>query len=435
MAVNGADIAKWAQQWVGTPYVWGGNSLSNGVDCSGLAQQVYKHFGINISRTTYSQIGEGKSIGMNDLQAGDLVFFDTNAAVKGPDHVGIYLGGGKMIEAPKPGKSVQVTDITSGYYYNAFMGGRRVGGVQGGGSASTSDQATMTTKNLSPEELASEYGWAYSFLKGNKELSGLFDEAVKDSWSSDKFQAKLRDTEWWKKNSDTMRKASAEKSTDPATYNAKVNAAKVQVQQMAAEMGAAIPDSKLNKIAEQVITAGLDESSLKNILGQYIGFQDNGSTLNGMAGQYEAMIKNFAYTQGVTLDKQTVKNQAALIGRGMASEQDFKNQITNQAISTYPGYKTQLEGGQTMMDIASPYIQQMADDLEIPYTQIGLQDPLIKSALNGVNQQGKPVGMDTVTFQSQLRNDPRWAKTQKAQDSTMTTGLKVLKDMGMIGAS
>ncbi|QIA28808.1 hypothetical protein [Streptomyces phage JXY1] len=100
MAVNGADIADWAKQWTGTPYVWGGNSLSGGVDCSGLVQQVYKHFGINVSRTTYSQIGEGKAVGMNELQAGDMVFFDTNPGVKGPDHVGIYLGGGKMIHAP-----------------------------------------------------------------------------------------------------------------------------------------------------------------------------------------------------------------------------------------------------------------------------------------------------------------------------------------------
>lgn len=433
MAVNGAELAKWATQFIGTPYVWGGNSLSGGVDCSGLVQQVYKHFGISVSRTTYSQIGEGKSVGMNQLQAGDMVFFDTNPSVKGPDHVGIYLGGGKFLEAPKPGDKVKISDLTSGYYQNSFMGGRRVSGIEGGGKADVWDPTD--TKSLSPEELASSYGWAYGFLKGNKELAGLFDQAVADSWTPDKFQAKLRNTEWWKKNSSTMRAAAIEKSTDPATYNAKLNAAKIQVQQMAAEMGAAIPAKKLNKIAEQVITTGLDEAGLKNVLGQYITFQGNGSTLNGMAGQYEHMIRNFAYTQGVQLDTQTIKNQAQLIGRGLATEQDFKNQIVNQAVSMYPGYKAQLEGGQTMMDIASPYIQQMADDLEIPYTQINLMDPLIKRALNGVNQQGKPVGMDQVTFQAQIRNDPRWAKTKNTQNSVMSTGLKVLKNMGMIGGN
>ncbi len=433
MAVNGADIMAYAQKFKGTPYAWGGNSLTGGVDCSGLVQQVYKHFGINVSRTTYSQIGEGKSVKMNELQAGDMVFFDTDPSTSGPDHVGLYLGNGKMLHAPRPGKSVEVADMTSGDYQSIFMGGRRVQGISGGGKADAWTSADNTTQALSPEELAASYGWAYGFLNSNPELKGLFDDAVADSWSADKFQAKLRNTKWWKENSSTMRQAAMEKQTDPATYNAKLAAAKVQVQQMAAQMGAAIPPSKLNKIVEQVITLGLDEGGLKNILGGYITFQENGSTLTGMAGQYENMIKQFAFTQGVTLDKQTVKNQAQLIGRGMATEEDFKNQIVNQAISMYPGYTDQLKAGQTMMDIASPYMQTMSDDLEIPFTSLNLTDPLIKKALNGVNQQGKPVGMDQLTFQSTIRNDPRWGKTQKAQDGAMKIGLKVLQDMGLTG--
>lgn len=422
----------YAQQFKGTPYVWGGNSLTSGVDCSGLVQQVYKHFGIDVSRTTYSQIGEGKAVKMNELQAGDMVFFDTNPNTAGPDHVGLYLGNGKMLHAPRPGKSVEITDMTNGYYQNIFMGGRRVQGIAGGGKADWSS-ADNTTTSLSPEELASSYGWAYGFLNSNPELKGLFDDAVGDSWSPDKFQAKLRNTEWWKKNSSTMRKAAMEKQTDPATYNAKLAASRVQIQQLAAQMGAAIPPSKLNKIVEQTIMLGLDEAGLRNVLGSYITFQNNGSTLNGMAGQYEHMINQFAYTQGVKLDKQTVKNQAQLIGKGLATEEDFKNQIVNQAISLYPGYAAQLQAGQTMMDIASPYIQTMADDLDLPVTSINLTDPMIKRALNGTNAQGKPVGMDQVTFQSQLRNDPRWGQTKKAQDGTMKVGLKVLQDMGLTG--
>lgn len=431
MAVNGAELADWAKQWTGTQYVWGGNSLTNGVDCSGLVQQVYKHFGINVSRTTYSQIGEGKAVGMNELQAGDMVFFDTNPSQKGPDHVGIYLGGGKMIHAPRPGKPVEIVSLTSGYYQNAFMGGRRVSGIQGGGKAG--DWDPTDTKALSPEELAASYGWAYSFLKGNKDLKGLFDDAVAGSWTPEKFQAKLRDTKWWKTNSDSMRKAAMEKDTDPATWNAKLNAARVQIQQLAATMGAAIPGSKLGKIAETALKTGLDEAGLRNILGQYVTFQKNGSTLNGEAGQYEHNIRQFAYENGVTLDKQTIKNQAALIGRGMATEQDFKSQIVNQAVSMYPSYKAQLEAGQTMADIASPYLQTMAEDLDLPVQSIKLTDPLIKQALNGLDKQGKPVGMDQVTFRNQLRSDPRWGKTKTAQDNVMTTGLKVLKDMGMFG--
>ena len=84
-----------------------------------------------------------------------------------------------------------------------------------------------------------------------------------------------------------------------------------------------------------------------------------------------------------------------------------------------------------MMDIATPYVQSMAEDLDVPVASIKLTDPLIKRALNGVDQKGKPTGMDQVTFQQQLRSDPRWGKTKTAQDTVMTVGLRVLKDMGL----
>lgn len=414
-------------------YVWGGNSLQSGVDCSGLTQQVFKKFGIDLPRVTYSQIGVGKAIKMNNLKAGDLVFFDTDKGTAGPDHVGIYVGDGKMIHAPRPGKGVEIADLGSGYYQDIFMGGRRVSGVEGGAQTTDWDPNKGEDVKLSPEELAASYGWAYGFLSSDPGLKKIFGEAVKESWSPDKFQAKLRDTDWWKKNSDSMRKAAAEKATDPETYRAKVDAAKIQIQQASAEMGAAIPSSKLGKIAEQVINTNLDESGLKNILGKYVTFQGNGSTLNGAAGQYEHSIKEFAYQQGVKLDKQTIKNQAQLIARGLATDQDFKSQLVNQASSMYPAYTDQLMAGQTMMDIASPYIQQMAQDLQIPESSIDLNNPLIKRALNGADSSGKPTGMDTMSFQNLIRNDPRWGQTQETQGRVMDVGKKVLSDMGLIG--
>lgn len=432
MAVSGYDIAAWAKQWVGTPYAWGGNSLSKGVDCSGLIQQVYKNFGINVSRTTYTQIGEGKAVGQHEMRAGDMVFFDTKPG-GGPDHVGMYIGDGKMLHAPRPGKNVEITDLTTGYWQGLFMGARRVAGIEGGGVSDEWQPTDVGAKaRLSPEELAAEYGWAYSFLNSIPELKPVFSKYVSENWSKEKFQAELRDTKWWKTNSDSMRKIQQMKKTDPATWQASLSAAKLQIQVLAAEMGAAIPSAKIGKIAEQALATGLDEAGLRNVLGGYITWTDK-NTLSGQAGMFEHAMKEFAYANGVTLDRQVVKNQAQLVGRGLATEQDFKNQIVNQAASLYPAYTEQLMGGQTMMEIASPYIQQMADDLEIPDTQISLSDPLVRSALNGVNKQGKPVGMDLVTFQNVLRNDPRWGKTKKAQDSMMNTGLTVLKDMGFMG--
>lgn len=430
MTVSGQDIAKYAQQFLGTPYVWGGNSLQSGIDCSGLVQQVYKNFGLSVPRVTYDQIGVGKGVGMKDLQPGDMIFFDTKPSQAGPDHVGIYIGNGKFIHAPRPGKSVEIADLKSGYYQDIFMGGRRVSGIEGGGPSGAWDPSGGTAEaRLSPEELASEYGFAYSFLNSIPELKTLFGKMVNETWTKERFGAELRNTKWWQENSDTQRQIQQMKKTDPATYQAQLAAAKIQVQQLAGEMGAAIPPAKLSKIAAQVLETGASEDVLRNTLGGYVDFQRG--TLRGEAGAYSNSIQKYAYDQGITLDDQTVKNQAALIGRKLATESDFQNQIVQQAASAYPGYKSQLEAGQTIRDIANPYIQIMAQELDLTPDSITLQDPLIKQALNGLNSTGKPTGMDQTTFMGRLRSDPRWGGTQQAQDKVMSVGLDVLKSMGL----
>src|SRR6476646_8699152 len=430
MAVSGQDIVNYLKQFIGTPYQWGGNSLTSGVDCSGMVQQAYQHFGLSVARTTYDQIGQGKAVGMKDLAPGDMIFFDTDKGSAGPDHVGIYIGNGKFIHAPKPGKGIEIDDLKSGYYQDLFMGGRRISGIEGGGPNNDQDMTdSELPARLSPEELASEYGFAYSFLKSQPGVAKVFDDYVKNNLSKEAFQAELRNTKWWQENSDTMRQAQALKATDPATYEANLQATTVMVQQEAAKIGASIPPKKLKSIAEKAYATNMDEGALANVLGGYVKFV--GGTLKGEAGAYENSIKSYASAQGVTLDDQSIKNQAALIARKLATEDDFKNQIAQQAISAYPGYKQQIEAGQTMQDIANPYVQIMAQQLELPPSAIKLTDPLIRSALNGVNADGKPTGMDQTTFMQRVRNDPRWTQTSGAQNDVMNVGLNVLKSMGL----
>lgn len=430
MSVSGDDLVNYMKQFVGTPYVWGGSSPS-GFDCSGLMQYVFGKFGINLPRVTYDQIGVGQAIGLKGLRPGDLMFFDTEPGTKGPDHVGMYIGGGKMIDAPRPGKNVEVVDITKGYYADRFMGARRMAGVKNAGASSSDFATPQDETRLSPEELASNYGWSVSFLDHNPELKKLFDQAVKGTWTAQKFQAEIRNTKWWQDTSETARQAQILKSTDPATYNANLAAARMQVQKLAAEVGAALPSGQLGKIAESVLSAGLDENGIRNILGNYVNFTKNG-TLTGEAGMHEYTMKQYAASMGVNISDQALKNQAALVVRKMATTQDFEEQLREQAKSAYPAYAAQIDGGQTMQDIATPYMQTMSTELGIPASSITLNDPLIKSALNGLDENGRPAGKTLMDFTTQLRNDPRWNQTTTARDQAMSVGHKVLTDMGLI---
>lgn len=110
---TGASIASYALQFVGNPYVSGGTSLTNGADCSGFTQSVFKHFGISIPRTSGAQAGGGKSVSLSEIQAGDIIYYG--------GHVAIYIGNGQIVHA-----STQKTGIkVSSYLYRTPISVRR----------------------------------------------------------------------------------------------------------------------------------------------------------------------------------------------------------------------------------------------------------------------------------------------------------------------
>ncbi|MGL4484829.1 MAG: NlpC/P60 family protein, partial [Anaerovoracaceae bacterium] len=102
--VNGTEIVNYAKKFLGNPYVWGGNSLTKGIDCSGYTKEVYKHFGISIPRTTYDQVKAGKEVKKSEIQKGDLVF--NSGTRERPEHVTIYYGNGKVIHASDPSSGI-----------------------------------------------------------------------------------------------------------------------------------------------------------------------------------------------------------------------------------------------------------------------------------------------------------------------------------------
>jgi cell wall-associated NlpC family hydrolase len=108
-----------AMQYLGVPYVWGGESPS-GMDCSGLVVLVFRQFGLSLPHYTGDLWNEGVPVDRDQLQPGDLVFFS------GLGHMGIYIGGGQMIHAPHTGDVVKITDINSGYYAYSYDGARRI---------------------------------------------------------------------------------------------------------------------------------------------------------------------------------------------------------------------------------------------------------------------------------------------------------------------
>jgi peptidoglycan DL-endopeptidase CwlO len=103
-----------AQKYLGVPYLWGGTDPAKGLDCSGFTQLVFGNLGIDLPRTSSQQATAGRPVAsLADARPGDLVFFDHSSSRAGIDHVGIYIGEGKMVAAPQPGEAVKVQDVGS----------------------------------------------------------------------------------------------------------------------------------------------------------------------------------------------------------------------------------------------------------------------------------------------------------------------------------
>ncbi|MGY3187911.1 C40 family peptidase [Lysinibacillus sp. TE18511] len=122
-AATASDVTETASKYLGIPYVYGGTT-TKGLDCSGFTSKVFADLGIKLNRTSSSQYEQGTAVAKDDLQVGDLLFFNTSG--KGVSHVSIYTGDGKMIHS-QTGKGVSYSDVNDPYYWGSrYIGAKRV---------------------------------------------------------------------------------------------------------------------------------------------------------------------------------------------------------------------------------------------------------------------------------------------------------------------
>jgi hypothetical protein len=297
------------------------------------------------------------------------------------------------------------------------------------GQLSPYDPTQNISPTLDPDQLAQSYGFASAMLNAIPELKGIFQQAIAGQWSATQFQAAMMNTKWYQDHSAAQRAWIAEGYADPATQKSQLNSEIASIQATASKLGAVVSTSDATHLAAQYLAAGWNSDQLQKALSGLIKYDANGA-LGGTSGDDEMTLRSLAQDNGINISNNWILSVAQHIAGDSTSLEDAEGYIRQQAEKLFPSYSKQIASGQNMSDLAAPYMQDYQKILEVGPAQTTLFDPLIVNALQSKDKTGENATMPLWQFDQSLRSDPRWLKTQNAQDTTMSTAHQILQNFG-----
>lgn len=289
---------------------------------------------------------------------------------------------------------------------------------------------------LDREQLAASYGFALEFMKSDPELMKVFQQAVRGSWDTNRFIAKLRNTDWFQTNSASVRNAILQQTADPKTYQASVNQMYSTVRDTYGSMfGTSLMSNKqMRAWAETAHRMGWSEAQLNDRITGSLNFRKlmRKRDLGGQAAQMEQQIQQLETAYGVKLGNQWRARQLERVMKGDDTIDGVASRLREISMREYQAWSSQLASGQTIQDIAEPYIQRMADLLELNPADVTLFDNKIQNALKQTSKDGKPAAMDLNSFADEVRKDRRWQYTDNAREQMSAIVADLGRSFGMV---
>ena len=207
-----------------------------------------------------------------------------------------------------------------------------------------------------------------------------------------------------------------------------IKASRENIKMYAVDLGVELNNQQLNALSLENLKYGYTVDVLKAKIVQ-------SGTINfgeGVAAATLNTLREAAFDNGVNYDDTWFRRATTNILVGKNAIEDYSTQIKEYAKSSYPTLAKQIDGGFTVRQIASPYIQTMANLWETNATGIDLSNPMLSKALKGLDPEGNPKQMPLWEFEIELRKDPQWSYTQNAQQNVMSTARTILKDFGLV---
>lgn len=289
----------------------------------------------------------------------------------------------------------------------------------------------MADKQETATNIAANYGYSVAFFNSDPSLKKLLDDAVRENWIPSQFVSHLMATDWYKKHGEAARQLIALKTQDPATYQQRLNSAHSQILSIAYQVGAGMNQGDVHALAEKAMTLGWTEAQIKQALKPYITTNTSG-VYRGSAGQTQLQLRELASQYGYSVSDGQIGKWVRDIAMGAGSVEQVKQVLMGYTASKFPALKDRIMAGETLEDIAAPYKDSYAQILEVNPKTINLRDPKILKALQSKDSKGAPTTQTVWQFEQDLRNDPRWLKTQNAQDHLVGETHKALQSFGLV---
>lgn len=268
---------------------------------------------------------------------------------------------------------------------------------------------------LDPDEIEREYGFAYQFFKSDPELWKLLNQAINQGWGVSQFQAHLKDTKWYKKHSDVWRQTTALKYTDKGTYEERLGNMRSQIKNLAGQWGAQLTEKELRRYSERALLLGWSPDQVLDHIAKDVRPSKQGVYGGQLAGISD-QLRRTALANGVRIGEDQLNRWMRQIVKGDADVSQFESYVRKIAAKTFGAYGKEIESGVDLADIAAPYVQSMADILELNPASINMFDKTIRKAMSFTNDKGEPQPMSLTDFEDALRADRRWQFTDGARD-------------------
>lgn len=289
-----------------------------------------------------------------------------------------------------------------------------------------------------PAVIARKYALSWAVINSDAGLRKWFNNFARRYVASngmitgETFQMELEATPFWRTHSATWIADMQQEMENPADYEQSLLGEVATLRSAANQLGATVGDEALAEIAKNARRFGWNEDQQRRALAEFVSAvptEQGGIDFEGLAGQTQDELTQWASRNGVALTNELVQSYTRGVVFGDTNLDEIKSDIRRTYMAgAYPAWAEKINAGFDVSELAAPYQQQIGSLLENP--SIGLDDPLMKQIMQGVDASGKPRVVPMYEAEKMVRADSRWQTTDNAYQTYAGVAQNLLRTFG-----